>query len=1016
MNSTGIPTLFVLLVLARTTALAQMTDVLTYHNDNARTGQTLNEEILTSAAVTANHFGKLWVLPADGKVDAQPLYAAGISLPGVGTRNALFVATEHDSVYAYDADRTNLFWKVSLLGSGETSSDARGCGQVSPEIGITATPVIDRQLGPNGTIFLVAMSKDSGGNYHQRIHALDLATGTHQAPPATIAATYPGTGANSSGGNVIFNPAQYKERPGLLLLNGVLYTAWSSHCDFSPYTGWIMGYNEQTLAQTSVLNITPNGSEGAIWMSGAGLAADAQANIYFLAGNGTFDTTLTTSGFPNRGDFGNSFMKLSTGNNQLAVADYFATYNTPSENSGDQDLGSGGALVLPDMMDSQGNVRQLAVGAGKDAYIYLVDRSNMGKFNAANDNAIYQKLGGFLNGGIWSMPAYFNGTLYFGPVGNRIRAFPFQAARLSTSSSQTSQSFAYPGATPSISANGTNNAILWATENTSPAVLHAYAASNLAVELYNSNQAANGRDHFGSGNKFITPTIASARVYVGTTTGVGVLGLLDSSTLTPVQTWRNSHFGNPSNVGAGANDASPAGDDVANLMKYALGLDPFTRATRDQLPRGSLVLIAGQSYAVLTVNRTAIAPDVSYLIEVSGDLQNWTSGPPNTVTMTDIATQLVVRDASALGANPRFMRLRVIQGPSQSVSEAWVGAVSTVHGNGGTGSALSLFSLPMISSVEYAGQISSLGNATLTDTNAIWADGQFNGTNGNFYVELTNGWTADISTTTAASSTLSLASDLRGLASAGSRYRVRQHFTIARVFGPTNAAGLKPGLTPAQADNVLLVIPEAQQVMTIFYYDRPPYAGWYRADYSPAADQVIRPAQGLMVERQTSGDLEIDLLGLASAGPFVTPVQPGYNLLGTLHSLASLTPGQLDLYTGDAATGLASGLTSATADNLLLFDTSGTATTLFYYKDNSGNEGWYDSAFQPAGGYLIGPGSAFFVVRKSPNGAFSWLVPSEGILGFAPIYSLAASHHIPEQPTGRQKASSNRHQSTLPTW
>jgi hypothetical protein len=638
---------------------AQMTDVLTYHNDSARTGQALNEQILTPANVNTNHFGLLWVLPVDGNVDAQPLYAAGVSIPGKGEHNVLVVATEHDSVYGFDADSTNIFWHVSMLEAGETTSDDRDCSQVEPEIGVTATPVIDRQLGPNGTIFVVAMSK-SGSTYFQRIHALDLATGTNVAAAVTVAAQYPGIGDSSNGTNVLFLASQYKERAGLLLLNGVIYTAWASHCDIRPYTGWIMGYDERTLTQTNVLNVTPNGNEGAIWMSGDGLASDSSNNIYFLDGNGTFDPTLTANGFPTDGDFGNAFIKLSTSNNVLAVADYFATYTNAYENDNDLDLGSGGELVLPDMIDSLGHTRQLAVGAGKDENIYLVDRNNMGKFNPTNNDAIYQEVTGVLGGGVYSTPAYFNGTLYYGASGEYIKALPFQNARLTAVSSQTPGAFEYPGATPGVSANGTSNAILWAAENTTPVVLHAYAATNLTVELYNSNQAPGGRDQFGVGNKFITPTIASARVYVGATNNVGVFGLLDTSTLTPIEVWRNTYFGNPSNVGAGADAASPAGDGIPNLIKYALGLNPLTLAIGSQLPVPSILSVSGQNYLELIVNRTAQATDVTYTVQVSSNLQSWVSGSPSTVLVTNLPTQLIVRDNTpVMSAISRFIRFQV---------------------------------------------------------------------------------------------------------------------------------------------------------------------------------------------------------------------------------------------------------------------------------------------------------------------------------------------------------------------
>jgi hypothetical protein len=273
-----------------------------------------------------------------------------------------------------------------------------------------------------------------------------------------------------------------------------------------------------------VLNVTPNGNEGAIWMAGAGLAADSSGNIYFLDANGDFDTTLNSSGFPSDGDYGNAFMKLSTSSG-LAVADYFEMDNGVAESGSDTDLGSGGMIVLPDLTDGSGNTLHLAVGAGKDSNLYLVNRDSMGKFSSNNSN-IYQELAGALPGGVFAMPAYFNNVIYYGSVGSPIQAFTITNAQLSTSATaQTPTSFGYPGATPSVSANGTSNGVVWAVENNSPAVLHAYNATNLN-ELYNSNQASNGRDQFGAGNKYITPTIVNGKVFVGTTNGVAVFGLL----------------------------------------------------------------------------------------------------------------------------------------------------------------------------------------------------------------------------------------------------------------------------------------------------------------------------------------------------------------------------------------------------------------------------------------------------------------------------------------------------------
>ena len=498
-------------------------NVLTYHNDVARTGQNLNESILTTANVKSVGFGLVGNLSVDAGVDAESLYVSNLSLVG-GVNNVVYVVTENDSVYAFDADTFEQLWHVSVLGANETASDNRGCGQVSPIIGITSTPVIDLSAGTHGKIFLVAMSLDNSGNYHQRLHALDLTTGAETSgSPTTIQATFPTTN-----GTTTFDPKQYKERAALLLLNGAIYTTWASHCDDNPYTGWVIGYNETTLQQSSVLNVTPNGSEGAIWMAGDGPAADSSGNIYFLDANGTFDDTLNSNGFPEHGDYGNAFIKISTAGNSLSVADYFTMFNTDAESGADEDLGSGGEMLLPDVQDTQKNTWHLAVGAGKDGHIYVVNRDLMGKFNTSNDGAIHQEIDtNGLSGGVWSMPAYFNNVVYYGAVSDHLRAFSIANAKLTTpAGSLSATSFAYPGTTPSVSANGTSAGIVWAVEaNGSAGILHAYDATNLATELYNSNQAANSRDHFGD-NKFITPMIANGKVYVGTPNSVAVFGLL----------------------------------------------------------------------------------------------------------------------------------------------------------------------------------------------------------------------------------------------------------------------------------------------------------------------------------------------------------------------------------------------------------------------------------------------------------------------------------------------------------
>ena len=502
---------------------AQGTDVVTYKYDVMRTGRNAAESVLTPANVRPATFGKLQNLSVDGLVDAQPLYLSTLTVNGAA-HNVVFVATEHDSLYAFDVDTGKTLWHVSLLSAGETPSDDHGCSQVTPEIGITSTPVIDRTAGVHGTLYVVSMSKDNSSVYYQRLHALDITTGAEIAGgPTTIAATY---------GSTTFVPGQYAERAALLLVDGTIYTSWTSHCDQGEYGGWIIAFDQATLGLTSALNVARSASGSgfasqgpAIWMSGGGPAADTAGNVYLLTANGRFETTLA-GGFPSGGDYGNSFLKISSAAGALSVGDYFTMSGEVAESSGDQDLGSGGIMLLPDMTDASGVVRQLAVGAGKDGNIYVVNRENMGHFTSVG-NDIWQELDSVLPGGVFATPAYFNSSIFYGPQGGSLKAFSLTEARLSSApTSQTSTLFPFPGTLPVVSSNGTANAIVWAYENSAPAVLHAYSASDLAQEFYNSNQASNGRDHFGSGNKFIAPVVADGKVFVATTSSVAVSGLL----------------------------------------------------------------------------------------------------------------------------------------------------------------------------------------------------------------------------------------------------------------------------------------------------------------------------------------------------------------------------------------------------------------------------------------------------------------------------------------------------------
>lgn len=518
---------------------ASAVSVLTYHNDVARTGQNLHETILTHANVNSASFGRIGFMTTstNGRVDAQPLFVPDLQVGGV-SHNVVFAVTEQDLVYAFDADSFAGLWQVSLLLPGESPADSRGCDDLA-QVGITGTPVIDPHAGPHGTIFVVAQSTD-GSNYFNRLHALDLATGAERpGSPVTIQPTYP----NSFGGTNTFETQTIKDRAALLLHDGVIYTAWGSFCDIDFYQGWVIAYNESTLQQAGVLNITPNGTvpnggQGGLWMSGGGIAVDSSGFLYFTAGNGTFDTTLNGSGFPINSNFGNAFIKASTSGGSMTIVDYFNMHDTISQSGQDHDFGSGGVLILPDLRDSSGKTVHLALAAGKDGNLFVVNRDSLGKFDPSNDNAVYQKIDGVDSRASFGTPAYFNGTVYVhgefeaGQNERHLNAFPIANGRLATTpSSSTQAEFNFPGTIPSISANGTTpgTAIVWAVHTdifsgTNAGVLHAYKAEDLGQELYNSDQAGS-RDQF-TGTHFSAPTITNGKVYVGTQNGVMVFGLL----------------------------------------------------------------------------------------------------------------------------------------------------------------------------------------------------------------------------------------------------------------------------------------------------------------------------------------------------------------------------------------------------------------------------------------------------------------------------------------------------------
>lgn len=510
--------------------------VATYHNDNARSGQNTIETVLTPANVNAAHFGKLYSFPVDGYVYAQPLYMPQVAIPGNGIHNVVLVATQHDSVYAFDADSPtpDPLWKVNFLNpdAGVTTLGPAdvNASDIMPEIGITSTPVID--IASN-TVYVVAATKENGGFYH-RLHALDMTSGAEKfGGPRVIRASYPGTAQDGSDGVISFSSRFQLQRAALLLSKGKVFVAFASNADSGLYHGWVIAYDAVTMRQAGAWVSTPNGYQGGIWMSGCGISADGAGNLYLSIANGPFDTVDDQP----RVNFSDSIVKLTAGSQGLALADFFTPSGQAKMAKDDLDLGSAGVVLLP---NQPGSFLHLAITSGKNGHIYLLDRDNMGGYGGAKGNPqIVQEIAGQLKQQMGT-PAYWNGHVYFGagvsPHNDSIKAFTIRNGVVSnTPASQSSATYHLTRSTVSVSANGNGNGIVWAVGNDAyydphqgPAVLHAYDAKNLAHELYSSNQRL-ARDNPGQASKFTVPTVANGKVFVGTANQVSVYGLLPGS-------------------------------------------------------------------------------------------------------------------------------------------------------------------------------------------------------------------------------------------------------------------------------------------------------------------------------------------------------------------------------------------------------------------------------------------------------------------------------------------------------
>ena len=702
--------------------------VTTWRNDLGRTGQNLQETQLTPANVGTATFGKFYSYPVDGYVFAEPLYVPGLNIAG-GIHNVVFVATEHDMVYALDADHNRLLWKVSVIdtahgaASGATTVPSADVGNsdISPEIGITSTPVIDTVTN---AIYVVAKSKESG-THLWRLHALDLATGQEKAnSPVVISGSVPGAGSGSVSGVIPFQSLIQSNRESLLLLNGQVYFGYASYGDHGLYHGWLFAYDASTLRRTGIYNSTPGGREGGVWESGAGLAADTvigSGRIFLATGNGTFDAKAP---FTNNQDYGESVIALTVNNGAMEVTDAWTPFDLTTLNSGDLDQGSGGVLVLPDQPGS--HIHELIQG-GKNGRLELLDRDNLGGHDTTSNSNAVQEISG-QNGKLWSTPAYWNGNVYVGGTGVHMKQYRLSNGLLSTSPvASSTPSFSFPGPSPVVSSNGTTNGIMWAIradafQSKGPAVLYAFDATNIATQLYGTDQNS-ARDFAGPAVKFTVPLVVDGKVFVGAQGEVDVYGLLANApptAATPVFSPAPGQYAAAQSVtltdatsGATIYYTTNGSSPTTSSPRYVGPIPVSTSLTIRAIAVAPGLEDSALSRATYTIATTTAAPGFSPAPGAYASAQN--------VTLSDATSGATIYYTED-GSTPTTGSTRYV-GPIPISTSTTIKAIATSTGRSNSAVSIATYTIgsvpPPAASPTFSpapGTYASAQNVTLTDT------------------------------------------------------------------------------------------------------------------------------------------------------------------------------------------------------------------------------------------------------------------------------------------------------------